>query len=489
LGGSKHAQGLFVKLPDFVRTTVFRWVSIAFAVCILLFSAIVYREAAAHMRARMDATIADESLVIAAETPSRQVNAIEDRLSEDPRRIKLAGVFGADGHRITGNLQSLPPGLVANATVQNAKAVRVDERGQEGMAVRAVARNLPNGNVLVIARYNGEDAEIVEVMGRALLIALPFAIGLSLVVGGILSARVQRRVTDLNALVRRIMSGNLRERIPVSGLDHPFDKLAVIANDMLDEIEIRVTDMAGVGNAIAHDLRTPLTRVRVGLERGCTRAKTLEELQSAADRAVGALDQSLTIITALLRIGEIENSRGNASFGEVALADLVREVGDFYSPMAEDKHVTLRVASAGNATAYCNRDLFFEAVANLVDNAVKFTPAGGSIDLSLAGGENETVIRVSDTGPGIGKDERDAVLRRFYRSDKSRNTPGTGLGLSLVSAIVRLHGFRLTLNVGAGCVAEIACPVPSNDAGTRPPAHDETLPTARKYSSTERMMS
>jgi signal transduction histidine kinase len=477
-----------VTLPDFVRTAIFRWISIAFAVCIVLFSAIVYREAAAHVRARMDATITDESLVIAAETPSRQLNAIEDRLSEDPRRIKLAGVFGADGHRIAGNLQSLPSGLVVNATAQNAKAVRVDERGQESMLVRAIARKFPNGNVLVIAHYNGEDTEIVQMMGRALLIALPFAIGLSLVVGGILSARVQRRVTDLNALVRRITSGNLRERIPISGLDHPFDKLAAIANGMLDEIEILVADMAGVGNAIAHDLRTPLTRVRVGLERGCTNAKTLEELQSVADRAIGALDQSLTIITALLRISEIEGSRGNASFGNVALADLVQEVGDFYSPMAEDKHVTLRVASAGNATAYCNRDLFFEAVANLVDNAVKFTPAGGTIDLCLAEGENENVIRVSDTGPGIGKDELDAVIRRFYRSDKSRNTPGTGLGLSLVSAIVKLHGFRLALNAGAGCVAEIGCPVHPIDAGTGLLPTHETLPRALKYRSTERMM-
>jgi signal transduction histidine kinase len=453
---------LFVKLPDFVRTTTFRWTSIVFAACILLFSAFVYWEAAAYMLARMDAAIVEESLVIAADTPDRQLNAIEDRLSEDPRRIKLAGLFGADGHRIAGNLESVPQGLAVNATVQNAQVVRVDQRGQEGMDVRAIARSLPNGEVLVIARHNGELKELAEVVARALLLALPFAIGLSLAIGAILSVRVQRRVTDLNALVRRIMSGNLGERVPVSGLDHPFDKLAAIANGMLDEIEVLVTEMAGVGNEIAHDLRTPLTRVRIGLERGRANAKTLEELQSVADRAIGALDQSLTVITALLRITEIENSRGKASFAKVALADLVREVGDLYDPIAEDKYVTLRVASSGNAAAYCDRDLLFEAVANLVDNAVKFTPAGGCIDLSLARGENENIIRVSDTGQGIGEDERGVVMRRFYRSDKSRNTHGAGLGLSLVSAIVKLHGFRLTLNTGAGCVAEIACPAPSN---------------------------
>jgi signal transduction histidine kinase len=332
------AQGLFfVKLPDFVRTTTFRWTSIAFAAGILLFSAIVYWEAAAYMPARMDAAIAEESLVIAADTPDRQLNAIEDRLSEDPRRIKLAGLFGADGHRIAGNLESLPDRLAVDATVQNAQVVRVDQRGQEGMDVRAIARSLPNGDVLVIARHNGELKELAEAMARALLVALPFAIGLSLAIGAILSVRVQRRVTDLNALVRRIMSGNLSERVPVSGLDHPFDKLAAIANGMLDEIEVLVTEMAGVGNEIAHDLRTPLTRVRISLERGRANAKTLEELQSVTDRAIGALDQALTVITALLRITEIENSRGKASFAKVALADLVREVGDLYDPIAEDK--------------------------------------------------------------------------------------------------------------------------------------------------------
>ncbi len=283
---SKALGLFFVKLPDFVRTTTFRWISIAFAACILLFSAFVYWEAAAYMLARTDAAIVEESLVIAADTPDRQLNAIEDRLSEDPRRIKLAGLFGPDGHRIAGNLKNLPDGLAVDATVQNAQVVRVDQRGQEEMDVRAIARSLPNGNVLVIARHNGELKELAEAMARALLVALPFAIGLSLAIGAILSVRVQRRVTDLYALVRRIMSGNLNERVPVSGLDHPFDKLAAIANGMLDEIEVLVTEMAGVGNEIAHDLRTPLTRMRIRLERGRANARTLAELQSVTDRAI-----------------------------------------------------------------------------------------------------------------------------------------------------------------------------------------------------------
>jgi signal transduction histidine kinase len=449
-----------VNLPDFVRTTTFRWTSIGFVVCILLFSAFVYWEAAAYMQMRMDAAIAEESIAIAADKPDRQLDAIEDRLSEDPRRIKLAGLFDVDGQRIVGNVENLPPRLAVDATVQTVQIIRLDQRGREMMNVRAIARRLPNGDVLVIGRHDGELKELAEVMARALLVALPFALGLSLAIGAILSVRVQRRVESLYALVRRIVGGDLSERVPVSGLDHPFDKLAAIANGMLDEIQILVTEMAGVGNEIAHDLRTPLTRVRIGLERGRANATTLAELQSVTDRAIGGLDQSLTVITALLRITEIENCRGKANFSEVALADIVREVEDLYDPIAEDKHVTLRVTPGGNAKVYCDRDLFFEAVANLVDNAVKFTPAGGSVDIALVHGENENIIRISDTGPGIGEDEREAVMRRFYRSDKSRNTQGAGLGLSLVSAIVKLHGFRLTLNTGPGCVAEIACPVP-----------------------------
>lgn len=410
------------------------------------------------MRADMDATIAEESLIIAADTPDRGLNAIEDHLSADPRRVKLAGLFAADGRRLAGNIESLPPSLATGGTVQTADVVRVDQRGHEWMSVRAIARSLPNGNVLVIARHNGEIKDLAEVIARALLLALPLALCLSLAIGTILSFRVQRRVTELNALVRRIVRGDLHERIPVAGLDHPFDKLAVIANGMLDELEILVGEMASVGNEIAHDLRTPLTRVRVALERGRANAKTLEELQSVADRAIGGVDQSLTIITALLRITEIENSRGRASFGEASLADLVREVGDLYEPIAEDKHITLRVTAEHDAEVHCDRSLLLEAVANLVDNAIKFTPEGGSVDLALIRGADESIVRISDTGAGIGEDERNAVMRRFYRSDKSRNTFGVGLGLNLVSAIVKLHGFRLTLTTGPGCIAEIACP-------------------------------
>jgi signal transduction histidine kinase len=213
-----------------------------------------------------------------------------------------------------------------------------------------------------------------------------------------------------------------------------------------------------VGDNIAHDLRTPLTRVRIRLERGREHAATLEELRAVADQAIAGLDQSLTTITALLRITEIEHSRRREGFSEVQLALLIREAGDLYEPIAENKGVTLRVEAANGAAVRGDRDLLFEAIANLIDNAVKFTPEGGRVELVLLSQEGETVIRVSDTGPGIAETDREAVTQRFYRSDKSRNTKGLGLGLSMVAAIIKLHSFRFRISAGPGCTAEIACP-------------------------------
>jgi PAS domain S-box-containing protein len=213
-----------------------------------------------------------------------------------------------------------------------------------------------------------------------------------------------------------------------------------------------------VGDNIAHDLRTPLTRVRLRLERGREHAATLEEMRNVADQAIAGLDQSLATITALLRITEIEHSRRREGFSDVQLAPLIREAADLYDPIAENKGVTLRVEAPDGAAVRGDRDLLFEAVANLVDNAVKFTPEGGRVELALLHREGETVIRVSDTGPGIPEIEREAVTQRFYRSDKTRNTKGLGLGLSMVAAIIKLHSFRFGISAGPGCTVEIACP-------------------------------
>jgi len=324
--------------------------------------------------------------------------------------------------------------------------------------VRVAARSLPNGNRLVIGRNIDEITEIAQIVMRALALGLLPAFIMAILVGVVLSQRAQNRVSEVNRKIQRIVAGDLRERLPTSGRGDPFDQLALSVNRMLGDIESLICEIAGVGDNIAHDLRTPLTRVRVRLERGRANAATLNELRTAVDQAIGGLDQSLAIITALLRISEIEHSRRLDGFSQVPLGPLVREVRDLYDPIAEDKGVTLRAGVADEATVHGDRDLLFEAVANLVDNAIKFTPKGGQVDINMLLREGEAVIRVKDTGPGIPEIEREAVTKRFYRSDKSRRTEGLGLGLSLVAAIVKLHGFQFAITAGPGCTVEIVCP-------------------------------
>jgi len=449
-----------VPLPEFTRTTTFRWalaVASMFAVCVILLFGVIYWRIERYLTARSDAVVTMQAQVFAAATTQDRLTAIDQLLRQDPRRVQHAGLFTAEGHRIAGNLERVPPGLRIDGPAQPS-LVPIGPGGAEKQVVRGIARRLPNGDILVIGRAVDEITEITAIVGEALAVALLPALLLSLAAGGLLSIRAQKRVEEVNERVQRIVAGDLRQRLPTRGVDDPFDKLALIVNGMLDKIEALIHDIAGVGDDIAHDLRTPLTRVRVGLERGRANSRTLEESQAVIDRAITGLDQSLAIVTALLRIAEIEHNRRLAGFGKVGLAELVREVGDLYEPIAEEKRVTLHVRVGAAPTVHGDRDLLLEAVANLVDNAVKFTPEGGRVDLALLDGNGESVVRVSDTGPGISKDERDIVLRRFYRSDKSRQTSGVGLGLSLVAAIVKLHGFRLTMTAGPGCVAEIAFP-------------------------------
>ena len=447
--------------PEFMRSNRLRWtvlVTCIFAAFTVALLGFVYLKTKRDLTLRSDRAIASEMKNLVALPSGQRVDAINEGLQYDPGRHRMVGLFGAHGDRIAGDMERQPTDLQIDGTAQNAVADRIDGLGREQQAVRLIARTLPDGNVLLVGRDADEIEEVARVVGGALALGLFPAVFLCIAVGVSLSARSRERIVEVNERVQRIVAGSLRERLPLGNSDDPFSQLATIVNGMLDEMETLIESLAGVGRDIAHDLRTPLTRARLMLERGRSNATTLEQLQAVADKTTEALDQSLSIITAILRLAEIEVSQRSAGFGHVALADIIREVGDMYEPIAEDKGISLVVQSPNELTVHGDRDLLIEAVANLVDNAVKFTPTGGRVEIGLVRSHDETIVRVKDTGSGISEQERDAVLRRFYRSDKIRHTPGLGLGLNLVAAIVKLHGFRFTIHPGAGCIVEIACP-------------------------------
>jgi signal transduction histidine kinase len=418
----------------------------------------VYWQCTTSLLSPLDGALVDIAGELAHETTPRILANFADHADRDPRRVKLRGLFDASGDPLGGNLASVPPNLALDGHPYTVLANRSDARGHDRETIRAVAQQLADGRILVVGRNIDELMGFVARIERILLLALIPAVLLCIGGGALAGLRAQRRLKVLRRAAARIMAGHLAERLPVRARGDDLDQLVHIVNRMLDELETLVRDIRAVGDDIAHDLRTPLTWVRARLERGRQYATTLNELGGTVDEAIAGIDQALDVVVALLRIAEIEHGRRYAGFGQVALSEIAEEVAELYAPIAEDRGLRLDLRTASVRTVEGDRDLLFEAVANLVDNAVKFTPSGGAVQIQVADAADGPVIRIADTGPGIPPRERHNVFRRFYRSDKSRHTNGVGLGLNLVAAVVNLHGFVLTLGDDApGCVVEIAC--------------------------------
>jgi signal transduction histidine kinase len=448
-----------VRLPEIVRTSTFRSALAifgAFAVCTLLIFGIVLRQTSAYVTANIDQLVDDVANAVSSATSGQTAQRLEDYLRAEPRRVHVGGLFDSVGNRLVGNIETLPADLQVGAGAKTLLITRIDETGRRAQTIRAIAQRVADGETLIVGRDVDVVSEIAEITRHVVILGLSAALGLGLITGAWLSIRAQGRIEAVNRKIQRIIAGEWRERLPAQANNDPFDRLAVLVNGMLDEIETLIQDLASVGDDIAHDLRTPLTRVRIGLERARANASSVAELQSAVDHAIAGIDHAISIVTALLRIREIEQTRRLVGFDNVKIAELLREVCDLYEPFAEEKRLTLSVKIDSEPMVRGDRDLLFEAVANLVDNAVKFTPEGGRIELRLIRNAEEATLRVSDTGPGVTEGERELIVRRFYRSDRSRGTKGLGLGLSLVAAIVKLHGFRFSILPGPGFVAEIA---------------------------------
>jgi hypothetical protein len=250
-----------MQLPEFTRSTTLRWTALVaaiFAAFIVAMLGFVYLKTKDDLTQRSDRIIAAQIGAVAQLSPERRLDAIDEHLKQDPGRVRLAGLFASNGRRITGNLENRPPDLRTDDTVQGALVDRTDATGREKQEARLIARSLPNGDVLVIGRNVDEVGEIARVVGATLALGLLCTVLLCLAVGVALGARSRRRIVEVNERVGRIVAGNLRERLPHQNADDPFSKLAIIVNGMLDEMETLIQSLAGVGNDIAHDLRTPL---------------------------------------------------------------------------------------------------------------------------------------------------------------------------------------------------------------------------------------
>jgi signal transduction histidine kinase len=428
----------------------------------LVLFAFVYWQTAAFMQDELNQVLRHE-VRYAAQDPGQAANRIETWISEDLHSVHFAGLFGADGGKLAGNLDARPADLPLDGEVRRigTEVAIAGRRLHEDLWSAAVA--LSDGTVVVVAHDTDEIDRAKATVIRALGLALGPTLAFSILGGVLLAGRAKRRLASTEAAVARVMRGDLRQRLPVGEAGDEFDRLARDVNGMLDEIERLMEEVRGVGDAVAHDLRTPLTRLRLRLERGRDQARDIDELREAVDQGLVWIDQTLEMVTAVLRIGEIEHGRRCAAFGPVDLGLVVGEATELFEPLAEENGVALSIDVDRSVTFIDgDRSLIFEAVSNLLDNAIKFTPPGGSVRVGLLRRESDgdVVISVEDTGPGIAAGERDQIFKRFYRAERARQTQGNGLGLGLVAAIAKLHGFSLAVGDGlaGGCRFEVGCP-------------------------------
>lgn len=446
-----------------LRTTAFRWAlgialwSISLSLLLLAF---VYWQTGTFVQAELAHRLRHELRYVAAE-PGASVSRLEIWLGEDLHNVRFAGLFGPDGAKLIGNLDALPLGLSPDGEVHRiGTPVMIAGRRLREELWMAASR-LADGRTLVVAHDTDEIDRAKATVLRALTLALGPVLVLSGLGGLLLAARARRRVKATQEAIAQVRRGDLDQRLPVRGTDDEFDRLAQDVNGMLAEIARLMEEVRSVGDAIAHDLRTPLTRLRARLERSRTGAHSLAELEEVIDQSLVWLDQTLSIITAVLRIGEIQHKHRCAEFSRVDVAQVLAEAAELYEPIAEDKSIQICVEITHPFPFLTgDRDLLFEAVTNLIDNAVKFTPACGLVRLEVSRRGAICIVAVEDTGPGIPPAERDQVFRRFYRAEPARHTIGNGLGLGLVAAIVELHGFQAVIADApeGGCRFEILCP-------------------------------
>ncbi len=390
---------------------------------------------------------------------------IRQRLATNPDDKAIYMLVDPTFAYVAGNLLRWP------AQVTQAQIWYEVELQRDGLHSLASVRrvDLPDGFHLLIGRDAELGIQLRHLLGGALLWAGVVVLVLGTAGAIIVRGVFRRSLTGMFATAMAISAGDLGRRVPRTGSGDEFDTLAETINDMLDRINRLMDGVRHVSDAIAHDLRTPITRARVRLEDASRHAQNAEDLRAAIDRAETDLDGIVAIFQALLRITEIESGSRRSAFARFDLAPRLRELVDFYEALAEDRGCAIRLTAPPEILLLGDAAMLQQALSNLIDNALKFSPEGGLVQVTVSI-QTAVVISVADHGPGMTPEERGRATERFFRAEAARSTPGSGLGLSLVDAVAHLHGGILTLDDNhPGLVVRITLPLSqSAPAATRP---------------------
>jgi signal transduction histidine kinase len=430
-----------MQIRTLLRTTTFRvsaLYGVIFALGLVALLGLVYLRSAVYLTARVDGILAAEADGLQRAAPADLRLRVNEALTINGQAHNVIGLFTADGKRIAGDLPELPPTLKPGGA-----PVEIAPTAMFPAPARLIARRLRDGEVLAVGRDVGQLREMRAIIASALIWSGGAVIVIGLACGLALSLRPLQRLRTLQEACRDLAGGDLTRRLPIGAGGDELDMLAGAVNLMIGEVERLMGEVKGATETIAHDLRTPLTRARSQLHR-------LQQSPSPAPadiaRVTAELDEVLDRFRALMRISELEARERRAGFVATDLAAVVAGVGELYQPLAEADGVDFTYAATQPVSVDADPKLIFEAVSNLVDNAIKFTGGGGGrVALRLEGGSRDPRIVVEDNGPGIPGAEKSAVLQRFYRGERDRLIPGSGLGLSIATAIVRLHRFELEL--------------------------------------------
>ena len=440
------------------RTTGFRLAALyagLFGLSVLVLFGVIYWITGNALRQQMTATIETEVAALVADHRTGGVphvsEGIERRLASGLHSAVFYLLLDPEGRKVAGNLPSLSPRggwRELPAEWEHDEDGHDDSKDDDDDDHRLLALGvvLPDGAYILV----GEDTERIAEVQEAIVSAFGWAFGVTVLLGalggGVLSIGFLRRVDAINRTSRAIIGGNLSDRVPTRGTGDELDRLALNLNEMLDRLQAAMESLRQVSSDIAHDLRTPLSRLRQRLEGARLKAHDVEDYEIAVDQAIADTDTILKTFAALLRIAQIEAGTRKAGFSPVDLSRVFQAIADAYGAVAEDHGQTLAAVIAPDIRVQGDRELLTQMLANLVENAIRHTPAGSRIDLVLKRDGSGPVGMVSDTGPGIPPETRDKVFQRFFRLERSRSTAGSGLGLSLVAAIADIHGIAVTLS-------------------------------------------
>ena len=446
-------------LPTFLKTTTFKLALIysamfaAFSAALLVY---LYYSTVYYIRAeserRLDLEFEQLGNAYFTGGMERLSQSVLERMTrtgstyfyylEDSSGRKIAGHFG--------RMPTTPPTADVQTVYFEFRQQEPDGTEILRPAAGRIVRLRDNGGALLVAFDTEQQTAIVGRIQRAIFIAAPIGLVLSLLGGILISRGAARRADELARTAEAVMGGELGRRAPVRGSGDEFDRLASRLNAMLDQIEKLVDSTRHTGNAIAHDLRSPLSRLRNRLEIALSEPMSRESAEATLEETVEEVDRVLGTFNAILRLARLE-AGAEGERVRMDVSELGEELAELFDPACEEAGLSFKSQISRNLTILADRDLVGQALSNLLDNAVKYTPEGGAITFSITRGPNGTVdMTVVDSGPGVPEDARERVVQRFQRMDSARTHPGSGLGLALVDSVADMHGGALILSDAGG---------------------------------------